>query len=244
MTIGSKPLRLGLRLAALFQGSLKTFPQFAEVVRDRSGLEIGGPSKPFREAPLPIYDLVKSLDNCNYSASTIWSQHIGSYRFSDRRPPGKNLISDATDLSSVKGPYDFILSSHNLEHIANPLKALLEWKRISPDLILIVPDGSRTFDRFRPITSVEHMLEDYTRGCTEEDATHFEEVIALHDVKWGFHGNRAELEKSVRNNFNIRTIHHHVFNEQNIRELLILARAKVKVVERAFPHHICVLAEW
>lgn len=243
MELRSKAVRLGLGLAAQFQGPLKAYRLFAEAAKGKRGLEIGGPSKPFRQNPIPIYNLLESLDNCNFSSSTIWSEHAGEFRYSSKRPPGKNFIVDGTDLSSIRDHYDLVLSSHNLEHIANPVKALKEWSRIASTLILVVPDSTRTFDRFRPITSIEHMLSDYTRDITEDDPTHFEEILRFHDLAWGWRtGTRPELERSIKDNFKIRSVHHHVFDSQNIRELLERCGAEVKVVERALPHHICVLA--
>ncbi len=55
---------------------------------------------------------------------------------------GKFIIDEATQLTNVHKQYDFIIASHVLEHIANPLLALEQWKRIlKPNglIILILP---------------------------------------------------------------------------------------------------------
>jgi SAM-dependent methyltransferase len=52
---------------------------------------------------------------------------------------------------------DFIISSHVLEHFADPIAALLEWYRIvRPDgyIYMIVPHMERTFDRGRERTTL------------------------------------------------------------------------------------------
>ena len=128
-------------------------------VAGKDGLEIGGPSKVFEEGiqPLPIYPLVGSLDNCDFSRDNTWASHADSYIFSPGKRPGKSIFRDASNLSSIADhTYDFILSSHNLEHFANPVKALQEWKRVTRPgggLIIVLPNYSKTFDHRRTPTS-------------------------------------------------------------------------------------------
>ena len=50
-------------------------------------------------------------------------------------------------------------------------------------LVLVLPDKEFTFDHYRSITTLTHLIEDYKNNITELDETHFEEVIALHDFK-------------------------------------------------------------
>ena len=72
------------------------------------------------------------------------------YVYDKNHHPGKQYILEATELYEINSnTYDFLLSSHMLEHTANPIKALKEWKRIIKDkgyLILIVPHKDGTFD--------------------------------------------------------------------------------------------------
>jgi len=55
----------------------------------------------------------------------------------------RQYIAEATNLGHIaSASYDFILSSHTLEHIANPLHALSEWVRVLKEkglLVLVVP---------------------------------------------------------------------------------------------------------
>ena len=51
--------------------------------------------------------------------------------------------------------------------MANPIKALLEWKRVLRKdgvLLMILPHRDYTFDWRRPVTVVEHMKKDYELG--------------------------------------------------------------------------------
>jgi len=62
----------------------------------------------------------------------------------------KVIINDATNITNINDEtYDFCFSSHSLEHIANPLKAIKEWLRIIKKdgyIIIIVPEKSVCFD--------------------------------------------------------------------------------------------------
>src|SRR5690348_3760909 len=108
--------------------------RFRAAVEGKSGLEIGGPSGAFKPSGiLPLYRSVASLDNCVFATSTTWegSRAEGKTFFYDPgKPLGFNYIREATELKGIRdGRYDFLLSAHNLEHVANPVKALKEWRR-------------------------------------------------------------------------------------------------------------------
>jgi SAM-dependent methyltransferase len=56
--------------------------------------------------------------------------------------------------------FDFVLSSHVMEHFFDPIGALLEWKRVARKYIFcIVPHRERTFDRDRPVTPLTELLD-------------------------------------------------------------------------------------
>ncbi|WP_254064322.1 methyltransferase domain-containing protein [Granulicella sp. S156] len=219
------------------------------LVEGKSGLEIGGPSAVFRErgSPLPIYKKVGSLDNCDISRSTVWASHSDSYAFSPQRPAGRNIFCDGSDLSTIANKsYDFILSCHNLEHFANPVKALKEWQRVTRPggaLVLVLPNYSRTFDHRRAPTPVSHMLQDYDQNIQEDDLTHLPEILLMHDLSMDRSaGTREAFRERSQKNFTNRCLHHHVFDEINSRELLIQAGMDVLAVETALPYHIFLLA--
>ncbi len=244
------------RTRVFLQGRLRSFDISLPLVRDKVGLEIGGPSGVFRERPgrlnrriLPIYDRVASLDNCDFSSDTVWAAHRDCYVFSDSKAPGGSIFCDASNLSAIADrTYDFVLSSHNLEHFANPVKALQEWKRVTKPnggLILVLPDYRRTFDHRRPVTTVEHMLEDYESNMGEDDLTHLAEILELHDLRMDLPaGSPEQFRERSENNFSNRCLHHHVFDENNSRELLASVGIEVLSVELAAPHHIFLMGRF
>lgn len=188
-------------------------------VTGRSGIEIGGPSELFRTI-LPAYQHVARLDNVNYSASTVWEGEIAegdTFRFDPDRPAGHQYVCEGTELPAGDGAYEVVLSSHTLEHVANPLRALREWQRVLRDdgtLVLVLPHRTPTFDHRRPVTTFDHLLADYERGTAESDLTHLPEILELHDLTrdkpaGDFEAFRA---RSLENESN-RCLHHHVFDE-------------------------------
>lgn len=199
---------------------------YIDHVASKMGLEIGGPSTLFKTS-LPIYQKIKALDGVNFSNDTVWEGKIQSGRNFNYIGSKKGLqfIAEATDLSQINSnSYDFLLSSNCLEHIANPLKALLEWKRvIKPNgaLILVLPNKVSNFDHRRPTTAFAHILEDFNNNTTEYDLTHLNEIVALHDLSMDPPaGNIEHFKKRSLDNFNNRALHHHVFDINVIEAML------------------------
>lgn len=221
-------------------------------VHGKKGLEIGGPSHLFRRA-VPVYSVVGLLDNCVFSTETIWEGNRADgapYNFLPDKA-GYNRVADAVDLRGVKdSEYDFVLSCHSLEHIANPIKALKNWRRIAAGyLVLILPYYRDTFDQFRPVTTLSHMISDFEGNIGEDDLTHLQEVVELTDLS------RVELLKGLTreqgkakvtemssDNLHYRSMHHHVFDQQNTTELVQYCGYRV-VTSIVATGSICVLAK-
>ena len=186
------------------------------------GLEIGGPSRFFRNgAQLPLYPVLSGLDNCNFSSDTVWEGALQEGVFSlDNRVVGHQYICEATEVSERLHDrrYDFVISSNCLEHVANPLKAVEAWLsvlRAEGRLIVVVPNKASNFDRLRSVTSFEHLKLDYRRDVGEDDRTHFDEVLECTDLRLTSKravGGIAEFRKMVMQNARLRCVHHHVFS--------------------------------
>jgi SAM-dependent methyltransferase len=200
--------------------------QYYTSVENKYGIEIGGPSTLFKTV-LPLYRIVRGLDGVNFSAETIWEGNIragDNFNFYHKKS-GRQFIADATDLSEITSArYDFLLSSNCLEHVANPIKALNEWSRvIKPGgaLILVLPNKESNFDHRRPVTKFEHLLQDFNRGTGEDDLTHLDEILALHDLSMDPPaGDLEHFRQRSLENFRNRTLHHHVFDVSLIEEIL------------------------
>ena len=216
---------------------------------NKNGLEIGGPSEVFRrDRLLPVYRHIRSLDNCDFSSSTIWAKHSTSFEFYPGKAAGKNTFCDGSNLAAIPDrSYDFVLSSHNLEHFANPLKALKEWQRVARPggiLVLVLPNYRHTFDHRRKPTPIDHMLADFEADTPETDLSHLPDILANHDLELDpAAGTLEQFRQRSLANFENRCLHHHVFDEQNTRELLVAAGANVLAIEAAWPFHIFAIAE-
>ena len=231
------------KVRILAQRRVRCFALANSLIQDKVGLEIGGPSEVFSRKWMPLYRSVRRLDNCNFSDQNVWTKEASKIK----RPPGSDFVADGSDLASVPdSAYEFVLSSHNLEHFANPVKAIKEWQRVTRQggaLILAVPDYRYTFDHRRNPTKVEHMLLDYQRGTPESDLGHLDEILDTHDLNRDPMAGSLEAfrERSLRN-FENRCLHHHVFELSNTRELLTELGMEVLAVETAWPIHIFAVA--
>jgi len=233
-----------------FPKRLKNHTLYLNALKGLNGLEIGGPSFAFStKGFLPVYNVIAKLDGCNFSSNTMWEGNIEegtTYQYGNKI--GFQYISDGVKLDSIKdGQYDFVLSSHSIEHFANPLKALLEWKRVIKDggyILLIIPHKDNTFDRKRPITTLEHLIEDYKHNTGEDDNTHFSEVLSLHDATMDTGISDPEsLRLRTLDNINNRGVHHHVFNTPLAVKIANYLDFKICDVQLFNPFNIVMLVQ-
>lgn len=202
------------------------YPVFVAAVKGGQGLEVGGPSTLFKTI-LPVYQAARSVDGVNFSPNTVWEggiQHGHRYRYLGNRV-GHQHIADATDLHLIESEkYDFVLSSNCLEHVANPIRALLEWNRVMRKggaFVLVLPNKASNFDHWRPTTTFEHMLEDFRQNIGEDDLTHLQEILDLHDLALDPPaGTKEQFRRRSMDNLANRTLHHHVFDMPTILRLL------------------------
>jgi SAM-dependent methyltransferase len=235
------PGRIRNRLGLPMSGHL----DYVNALEGKRGLEIGGPSNVFVKQ-VPVYRRARAVDQLNFSADTVWTANaakIAMYSMPSLER-GKTIILDGTDLRTVPdADYDFVLSSHNLEHIANPLKALAEWIRVvrpGGHLLLIVPNKAGTFDHQRPFTTFEHVVDDLHRNVDEHDLTHLEEILSLHDLsKDPEAGSKEEFTARSLRNFENRCLHHHVFDIPLVMKMF--AHLNLRVLKHAITPRDCMV---
>jgi ubiquinone/menaquinone biosynthesis C-methylase UbiE len=194
---------------------------YIKAVKNRDGLEVGGPSDIFRYA-IPVYSDCNSLAFANYSSESIWEKRLRSDTKYFKNKYGKQHIAEATDLSVFdNNEFEFIISSNCLEHVANPIKALYEWKRVgSGKIILILPKRNSNFDHKRPITQFKHILEDYEHDVDEHDLTHLQEILEVHDLSLDkAAGSFDQFKQRSLNNYENRCLHHHVFDPELVEKM-------------------------
>ena len=221
-----------------FNCVLATNEIFIKNVFNKNGIEIGGPSFFFRNF-ITVYDYINNLDNVNFSNRNIWSGKINEGQYyiwsSSSKKIGKQFINCSTNLTKITDKkYDFLLSSHQLEHVANPIKALEEFKRIlkpSGKIILILPYSKYNFDHKRPITKFEHILSDFKNNIKEDDLTHLQESLDLTDFAIN-ETNIDEFTILAKNNYYTRILHHHVFDEELVFKIFNYVNIKILNFEK------------
>lgn len=222
-----KSFREELKIQRLkFIRSIKNFALYKDSVLNKKGIEIGGPSKIFQHE-IPVYRYLKSLDGVNYNTNTIWEGSISegkNYLFYPKKPSGNQFICEATEIKKVDDEsYDFVISSNCLEHSANPLKALIEWRRLIKDngsLIIVLPKKDLNFDHKRKYTEFSVLLNAYDNNFDESNLDALDEILEFHDISLdpGVDSYDEFKSRSMMNSEN-RCLHHYVFNANLIKEM-------------------------
>src|SRR3954453_4924023 len=149
-------------------------------------LEVGGPSAVFGAAGLlPVYPVAGAIDGAQWSEDTVWhGRQRGTYA-PGGTPAGALYIVDGGTLEGLPDDtYDAVVSSHVIEHLANPLRALANWRRVTrPDggIVLVAPHMEGAVDHRRDGPPVHHMVGGLGREDGEDALTHLAETLERHD---------------------------------------------------------------
>ena len=143
-----------------------------------------------------------------------------------------DIIDDGELLNTISDEsQDFVIANHFIEHCQNPFLALSNMFRVLKPggiLYLAIPDKRYTFDRDRPVTSVEHVIADYEQGPAWSRRQHFEE--------WARFVNKLEDDSQINDRANELlemdySIHYHVWTQAEMFEFLAAFK---KTLELAF----------
>mgnify|MGYP003610222895 CR=1 FL=1 len=227
--------------------TIKSFSKYKHYFENKEGIEIGGLSKIFN-SEIPIYSLVRNVDGCNFSNQTVWEGQLlegNNYNFFNSKK-GFQYICEASDLSKIPSEkYDFLISSHCLEHCANTLKTVKEWIRVIKTggaILLVLPDKKNTFDHNRQITKFSHLLEDYKHDIDEYDLTHLSEILSKHDLNLDLAAGTVQQFKSRSlENYSNRCLHHHVFDFDLLRKILEYNNVEIHDMSYSNPYHQIIL---
>jgi SAM-dependent methyltransferase len=85
-----------------------------------------------------------------------------------------DVVAEGDELPFEDGSFDFLLASHVIEHMPDPIRALREWVRVSSKYVfLVVPHRDRTFDHERPLTPVSELVERFESGFRDDEDRHW-----------------------------------------------------------------------
>jgi SAM-dependent methyltransferase len=185
-----------------------------------TGLELGPGHQPFS---LPSNVKVRYVDR--------WDPEHSHELYPELGPEVPFLAPDIVANFDVDrlamiedGSEDFVVCSHVLEHLADPIGFLDEIQRVLRPggvMILVLPDRRRTFDRDRPPTSLEHLVAEHDARVTVVDDAHVAEFLTLAGPEAAYleqpaGTDRAEFFEWHRR----RSIHVHCWTEDEFPEVL------------------------
>ena len=151
----------------------------------------------------------------------------------------KNIecISDASHIPRDDNFFDFLISSHCLEHCTDTLKVLYEWKRIVRQggiLFIILPHGERTFDKGRTLTNLAHHIEDYQNKVDESDSSHWKEFehfsIPQYNHIWQEEARRNDGSWDFEWIAKKGHLHYHVWTQNEMIDILKHIGCRILVV--------------
>ena len=137
-----------------------------------------------------------------------------------------DLVTDAHTLAGIEsGSQDFVAANQVLEHLENTLLALENMLRVVKPggvVFLSLPDKRQTFDVRRPVTSFEHIREEYRSGPEPGREAHYREWIELVE---GAEPTGLSDRLNVLMNELRYPIHFHVWTQFEMWEMFDRARA-------------------
>jgi len=140
------------------------------------GLELGPGHVPF---PLPVSGAtVRYVDRWEPDTNRALFPELDEAAF-----PRPDVVADLDSdrlRSFADASTDFVVASHVLEHVADPLGILDEIHRVlrvGGITIILVPDRRATFDANRPPTSLDHLVAEHLAGVTEVSDEHIVEFV-------------------------------------------------------------------
>lgn len=153
-----------------------------------------------------------------------------------------DIVDDGSKICSVGDlTQDFVVNSHVLEHVEDPIRTLRHWLRVlipGGHLLMAIPEMTKTFDRQREPTTWEHVRRDYEDPGFLESyrAAHYEEYFVKVDRLSG-KALEAAVAAAIKNE---NHVHFHCWTEASLRDFFEKTRSLVggfSIVEFAFSHH-------
>ena len=121
---------------------------------------------------------------------------------------------------------DFIVANHFLEHCEDPIRTIgTHLGKLRPGGVLFyaVPDKRYTFDYRRPVTPLEHMIEDHEQGPERSRREHYDDWTRLVIVEEG--ESEAQAEARARKlEDEVYSIHMHVWTQAEFLKLIVHVR--------------------
>jgi SAM-dependent methyltransferase len=146
------------------------------------GVEIGAFHNPF-----PIHFNKCTIDYVDTKTKEELRLNFPEINFNTTFVVETNMIDDGEVLSKIKNEtYDFLISSHQLEHCMSPITAIENQLRVvkkGGTLFYAIPNKYKTFDKNRPVTCFEKLEDHYAHDIrmkesySQEEQAYWETLI-------------------------------------------------------------------
>jgi SAM-dependent methyltransferase len=190
------------------------------------GIEIGALGRPL---PMPPGARVRHVDRL--SAHDMAAHYPEMARKRHVRAP--DIVDDGETLATVpEGSQDFLVANHVIEHFENPIRFLHNACRVLKPggiLFLAIPDKEKTFDRNRPVTLFEHLVEDFENGPDGSREGHYREYARLAEDPTGKYSWRGDAEYEARTAALMEqdySIHFHVWDRYAMMDMILRVRER------------------
>lgn len=181
------------------------------------GIEIGPGHVPF---PVPDSVQVRYIDRWEPDENSSLFPELGDAPGFPEPDVVSNLDVDRLG-ALADASEDFVIASHIIEHLANPVAMLADIHRVLRPgglLVLLVPDRHTTFDRHRPPTPIEHLMDEYERDVHEVADEHVTEFVIATATDEGT--DEPVVSPELVALHKRRSIHVHVWDVDEFAELL------------------------
>ncbi|TXI81200.1 MAG: class I SAM-dependent methyltransferase [Crocinitomicaceae bacterium] len=208
---------------------MENYRDFAYRLLHGTGIEIGALNQP---APLP-----KEL---SVSYCDVISQEEAKRLFPETDSNNLVTVNHLIDLDNSglrqfkSNSLDFVILSHVIEHVANPIAVLDELFRVckpTGHVVLAVPDKDYTFDKPRQLTPFTHLLEEYRQHVTTVSDAHYLDFLkAVHPEVFS-----RPAEQFARDLAGVRARreHAHVWNSASFVSFMREALGLLKITATA-----------
>ena len=100
------------------------------------------------------------------------------------------------------------------------------------------------FDHRHLTIAFSHLFQDLNKQTPEDDLTHLDEILALHDLQMDLPaGNKESFEKQSRANLSNRCLHHHVFDMALIKDVLKYFKLIARLLKSRPPCHLIAIRQ-
>ena len=194
-----------------------------------AGIEIGALNQPAALPPelsVSYCDVISREEAKRLFPETDSSRLVEVHHLIDLDNSGLQLFESNS--------MDFVILSHVIEHVANPIAVLDELFRVckpAGHVVIAAPDKDYTFDKPRQLTPFTHLLEEYQQQVTTVSDAHYLDFLkAVHPEVFS-----RPAEQFARDLAGVRARreHAHVWNSASFASFMREALGLLKIMATA-----------